>query len=78
MLAVFGVGTVVMRSAGCTVNDLWDRDFDKKVERTRNRPITSGEITVPQGEFVVIGFENHHCCSGYRSSCAAQSSTIFL
>lgn len=31
LLALFGVGTVVMRSAGCTINDLWDRDFDKKV-----------------------------------------------
>ena len=49
MLAIFGVGTVVMRSAGCTVNDLWDRDFDKAVERTKSRPITSGEISVRNG-----------------------------
>lgn len=51
MLAVFGLGTVVMRSAGCTVNDLWDRDVDKHVERTRDRPITSGQISVRNGVF---------------------------
>jgi 4-hydroxybenzoate polyprenyltransferase len=50
MLAVFGIGTVVMRSAGCTVNDLWDRDIDRNVERTKSRPITSGEISVSHGE----------------------------
>jgi hypothetical protein len=51
MLAVFGLGTLVMRSAGCTVNDLWDRDVDKHVERTKSRPITSGEISVRNGAF---------------------------
>lgn len=34
-----------MRGAGCTINDLWDRDIDAKVERTKNRPLASGEIT---------------------------------
>jgi 4-hydroxybenzoate polyprenyltransferase len=49
LLAAFGIGTVVMRSAGCTVNDLWDRDIDKNVARTKHRPITSGEISVRNG-----------------------------
>uniref|UniRef100_A0A182HYQ7 4-hydroxybenzoate polyprenyltransferase, mitochondrial n=1 Tax=Anopheles arabiensis TaxID=7173 RepID=A0A182HYQ7_ANOAR len=44
MLGLFGVGAFVMRGAGCTINDLWDRDIDAKVERTRNRPLVSGEI----------------------------------
>ena len=35
-----------MRGAGCTINDLWDRNLDKKVERTRLRPIASGQISV--------------------------------
>ena len=35
-----------MRSAGCIFNDIVDRDFDKKVERTKNRPIASGKISV--------------------------------
>ncbi|KAK4058785.1 Para-hydroxybenzoate--polyprenyltransferase, mitochondrial precursor (PHB:polyprenyltransferase) [Microbotryomycetes sp. JL221] len=44
-LALFGTGALVMRGAGCTINDLWDRDIDKKVERTKSRPLASGEIT---------------------------------
>ncbi|GJN88726.1 hypothetical protein Rhopal_001692-T1 [Rhodotorula paludigena] len=43
-LALFGTGAVVMRGAGCTINDLWDRDIDKKVDRTKLRPLASGEI----------------------------------
>jgi len=43
---LFGAGAFVMRSAGCVVNDLWDRDIDGKVARTADRPIASGEIPV--------------------------------
>jgi 4-hydroxybenzoate polyprenyltransferase len=45
-LVLFAVGTVVMRGAGCTWNDLVDRDLDGLVERTRSRPIPSGEVSV--------------------------------
>ena len=48
LIGLFGLGTILMRGAGCTINDLWDRDFDRRVERTRSRPIASGEITVRQ------------------------------
>lgn len=34
-----------MRGAGCTINDMWDRDIDAKVERTKNRPLVNGEIS---------------------------------
>lgn len=44
ILAIFTLGTVLMRSAGCAVNDYADRDFDKHVKRTVDRPITSGKI----------------------------------
>ena len=44
MLAIFVVGTVLMRSAGCAINDYADRDFDRHVKRTENRPLTSGAI----------------------------------
>ena len=44
LLLVFGVGTVLMRSAGCAVNDWADRDFDRHVARTAERPLTSGRI----------------------------------
>eukprot|EP00638_Chattonella_subsalsa_P006938 CAMPEP_0117760084 /NCGR_PEP_ID=MMETSP0947-20121206/16387_1 /TAXON_ID=44440 /ORGANISM="Chattonella subsalsa, Strain CCMP2191" /LENGTH=183 /DNA_ID=CAMNT_0005580643 /DNA_START=450 /DNA_END=998 /DNA_ORIENTATION=+ len=37
-----------MRSAGCTINDLWDRKYDSKVERTKTRPLATGEVSVPQ------------------------------
>ncbi|GAA5932866.1 4-hydroxybenzoate octaprenyltransferase [Sporobolomyces koalae] len=43
-LALFGTGAIVMRGAGCVINDLWDRDIDKKVERTKLRPLASGEV----------------------------------
>jgi 4-hydroxybenzoate polyprenyltransferase len=46
LLAVFALGTVLMRSAGCCVNDVADRDFDKHVKRTAQRPVTSGRISV--------------------------------
>lgn len=48
LLSKFAFGSFVMRGAGCTINDLWDRDFDKHVERTKARPLAAGDITVPQ------------------------------
>lgn len=44
IVLIFAVGTLLMRSAGCAVNDYADRDFDKHVKRTRERPVTSGRI----------------------------------
>jgi 4-hydroxybenzoate polyprenyltransferase len=46
LLAVFVLGTILMRSAGCCVNDVADRDFDRHVKRTAQRPVTSGAVTV--------------------------------
>ncbi len=48
LFVLFAVGAVVMRGAGCVVNDLWDRDFDRAVERTRARPLASGAVSVKQ------------------------------
>ena len=45
-LTLFFLGSVLMRSAGCIVNDIADRNFDKKVARTKNRPIASGKISI--------------------------------
>ena len=45
-LVLFAIGTLVMRGAGCTWNDLVDRDLDAMVERTRSRPIPSGDVSV--------------------------------
>ena len=44
LVAVFTIGTVLMRSAGCAINDFADRDFDRHVKRTADRPLTSGRI----------------------------------
>ncbi|HSV47282.1 MAG TPA: 4-hydroxybenzoate octaprenyltransferase [Ramlibacter sp.] len=46
LLTVFTLGTILMRSAGCCVNDVVDRDFDRHVKRTAQRPVTSGAVSV--------------------------------
>ena len=45
-LVLFAIGTVVMRGAGCTWNDIVDRDIDARVERTRSRPLPSGQVSL--------------------------------
>ena len=54
-LILFFLGSVLMRSAGCIFNDIIDRDLDKKVKRSKKRPIASGEISVSQSLIYVIG-----------------------
>ncbi|MES1162357.1 MAG: UbiA family prenyltransferase, partial [Rhizobacter sp.] len=48
LLIVFVLGTILMRSAGCCVNDVADREFDRHVKRTANRPVTSGAVSVKE------------------------------
>ncbi len=48
LLTVFTLGTFLMRSAGCCLNDVADRDFDRHVKRTANRPVTSGAVSVKE------------------------------
>ena len=48
-LLLFFLGSVLMRSAGCIINDITDKEFDKKVSRTKNRPIASGDISITLG-----------------------------
>lgn len=45
LILLFGIGSVVMRGAGCVVNDLWDRDLDRQVTRTAGRPLASGAVS---------------------------------
>jgi len=54
-LLLFFLGSVLMRSAGCIVNDIVDKDFDKKVLRTKKRPLASGMISVEQSLVYVVG-----------------------
>ena len=53
-LILFFLGSVLMRSAGCIVNDIVDKDFDKKVKRTKKRPIASGKISIRQSCFYAV------------------------
>ncbi len=54
LLCIFTLGTVLMRSAGCAINDFADRDIDKHVKRTAERPITSGEIAPYQALWLAL------------------------
>ncbi|CCG09396.1 4-hydroxybenzoate octaprenyltransferase [Pararhodospirillum photometricum] len=54
MMVLFAIGAVVMRGAGCTYNDIVDRDFDAKVERTAQRPIPSGQVTRRQAAWFLL------------------------
>jgi len=53
-LLLFFLGSVLMRSAGCIVNDISDKEFDKKVSRTRNRPIASNQVSIKLGIFYTL------------------------
>jgi 4-hydroxybenzoate polyprenyltransferase len=53
-LTLFFLGSILMRSAGCIVNDILDKEFDRKVSRTKNRPIASGKVSIKLGLTYVI------------------------
>ena len=54
LMFIFLLGAIVMRAAGCTINDMWDKDIDKKISRTKTRPLASGEISNLQASFFLI------------------------
>src|SRR4051794_24230232 len=54
ILVLFLIGAFVMRGAGCTWNDITDRDLDAQVERTRSRPIPAGQVSVPQAAAFLV------------------------
>ncbi|MGY3484933.1 4-hydroxybenzoate polyprenyltransferase [Bradyrhizobium sp. USDA 4011] len=54
VVLLFFIGAFVMRGAGCTWNDITDRDLDAKVERTRSRPIPAGQVTVTQAAVLMV------------------------
>jgi 4-hydroxybenzoate polyprenyltransferase len=55
LTAIFVMGAFIMRSAGVTINDLWDRDLDGRVERTRDRPLASGRLRPAVAVVVFVG-----------------------
>jgi len=54
VIVLFFIGAFVMRGAGCTWNDITDRDLDARVERTRSRPIPAGQVSVPQAAVFLV------------------------
>lgn len=54
LIAVFVLGTILMRSAGCCLNDVADRDFDKHVKRTAQRPVTAGKVSVREAVWLGV------------------------
>ena len=59
-IVLFFIGAFAMRGAGCTWNDITDRDLDAKVERTRSRPIASGQVTVEQAMALAKSQDAHY------------------
>ncbi|MDG6095463.1 4-hydroxybenzoate octaprenyltransferase [Acetobacter sp. AN02] len=55
LLLLFGLGSLIMRSAGCVVNDMWDRDIDRQVTRTAGRPLAAGVIRMRHAGYFLIG-----------------------
>ena len=54
LILLFGIGSLVMRSAGCVVNDMWDRDMDRQVMRTAGRPLASGALRMRQAAVFLV------------------------
>ena len=56
LIVIFSVGTILMRSAGCAINDFADRDFDRHVKRTAERPLTSGQLHAWEAIVIAVIF----------------------
>jgi len=54
LISLFTIGSILMRGAGCIINDLWDKDIDSQVTRTKNRPIANGSITAKEALIGVL------------------------
>ncbi|PBK69700.1 4-hydroxybenzoate polyprenyl transferase [Armillaria solidipes] len=73
-ISLFGIGAFIMRGAGCTINDMWDKHLDKAVERTRERPLSRGDITTPQA----VGFLGAQLSAGLAVLLQFNWYSIFL
>eukprot|EP01035_Chromulina_nebulosa_P040312 gene40312-54516_t len=74
LLLKFATGALIMRGAGCTINDMWDRDFDKHVERTKDRPLASGALNLSQA----MGFLTLQLSAGLAVLVTFNTNTILL
>ena len=62
VIVLFFIGAFAMRGAGCTWNDITDRDLDARVERTRSRPIPAGQVSVPQALVFLVAAGAGRAC----------------
>jgi 4-hydroxybenzoate polyprenyltransferase len=74
LLFLFALGAIVMRAAGCTYNDLIDKDLDAKVARTRSRPLPSGQVTPRAATFFMLTL----CLIGFAVLVSFNRTTILL
>ena len=74
IVLIFVTGTALMRSAGCVMNDIADRQFDGLVERTKNRPLATGEVSLKEAYLLVAGL----CLAAFGLVCFLNKTTILL
>jgi 4-hydroxybenzoate polyprenyltransferase len=74
VLLIFITGTALMRSAGCVMNDIADRQYDGLVDRTKSRPLATGEVNVKEAYFLVIGL----CLAAFMLVWQFNQTTILL
>jgi 4-hydroxybenzoate polyprenyltransferase len=74
LTAIFIFGSIIMRSAGCIINDLADKNFDKEVARTKDRPLASGKISKESAKKLLIGL----LISAFGLACLLNDSAFFL
>jgi 4-hydroxybenzoate polyprenyltransferase len=74
IVLIFVTGTVLMRSAGCVMNDIADHKYDGLVERTKSRPLTMGEVAVKEAYFLAAGL----CIAAFCLVCFMNKTTIML
>jgi 4-hydroxybenzoate polyprenyltransferase len=74
LLLIFIAGTVLMRSAGCVLNDIADRKYDGLVERTKNRPLATGEVNVKEAYLLALGL----CLTAFSLVLQFSTQTILL
>lgn len=74
IVLIFMTGVVLMRSAGCVMNDIADRNYDGHVERTKNRPLVLGEVSVKEALLLAIGLS----LSAFVLVCFLNTTTILL
>ncbi|XP_065668787.1 4-hydroxybenzoate polyprenyltransferase, mitochondrial [Hydra vulgaris] len=62
LLLLFGIGSFLMRSSGCIINDMWDKEFDKKVTRTASRPLATGALSQTEALIFLSGMLSCSLC----------------